>query len=123
MELDKVTIMKALDQCPIEIDEAADKEIDAYHAFRDAEIERKREYQRKYLIICAKEVGKKRGEKKTIPAIEAEIEAELYDNDLDIVKKEATWKRAQKKKQYWRDKFAAAKYKIRLVTNEYGYNL
>lgn len=119
MSLDRKDIAIALDECPQKIQEHSVVEVNAWYDFKNAEIERRREYNKSYLEIMAKSSGKT---KQTIPEIKAKIEIELYKDDLELVKKEADWKRAQNGTQYQKDRFASAKYKTKIITNDYGFD-
>ena len=123
--LDKVDIAKDLEQCPREISDATDKEIQAFLDFKNAEIERKNEFSRVLLEIAVKNINQKseKGKGKLKDEMKAEAEQEMYTRDMKLIELEATWKRAQNNKQFWRDTFASAKYRAKLVTNDSGMNL
>jgi len=123
--LDKIDIAKDLEICPREILEATNKEVETFVLFKNAEIDRRNEFNKELLKIAAKNIHEKsEGTKgKLKDEMRAEAEQSMYERDLELINLEAQWKSAQNERQYWRDKFASAKYKTKLVTNDYGVDL
>ena len=117
MHLDKPTIAQDLDECPEKIAEAAEEDIKAWIVFKNAAIKRRTRFNKKYLEILTDTAGKK---KKAQPVIKIEAENAMFKEDLKLVRREAKWKRKQNGKELQRDRFSSAKYRTKLVTNDYG---